>query len=243
MKIIASDFDNTLIYGGKISERDLAAIDRFRQAGHRFGIVTGRDFDLATNIPGQNGFYPDFLISCTGAMIQDKSGHVLHTTRGGVGAFIPDIYRMACTASADYMAISDGPFKYIADMRGGLPFDVSPFTGFTQINLRFKTPEVAEAFAREVQGMYGGQVAVHRNGRHLDMPPAGISKVTGIKTYAALVGSPEIYTVGDNQNDLSMVKEFYGFAVENAVPEVKTAAKHVCGRVADMIDMLLKDTE
>ncbi|MBR7101750.1 MAG: HAD hydrolase family protein, partial [Clostridia bacterium] len=43
MKIIATDFDGTLSYNGKISEEDKAAIKRFRDAGNKFGVVTGRD--------------------------------------------------------------------------------------------------------------------------------------------------------------------------------------------------------
>ena len=44
MKIIASDFDGTLNYHG-ISAEDTAAIAKFRAAGNKFGIVTGRDLE------------------------------------------------------------------------------------------------------------------------------------------------------------------------------------------------------
>ena len=49
------------------------------------------------------------------------------------------------------------------------------------------------------------------------MPPANTSKVTGIYEYASLFENPEIYAVGDNVNDLPMIKEFCGYAVSNAV--------------------------
>ena len=41
MKIIASDFDGTINYNGRVSDEDKAAIKRFRAAGNRIGIVTG----------------------------------------------------------------------------------------------------------------------------------------------------------------------------------------------------------
>ena len=43
MYIVGSDFDGTLNRGG-VSEQDRDAIHRFRQAGNRFGLVTGRDY-------------------------------------------------------------------------------------------------------------------------------------------------------------------------------------------------------
>ena len=38
------------------------------------------------------------------------------------------------------------------------------------------------------------------------MPPAGVSKSTGILAYAAMFDNPKIYTVGDNYNDLGMIR-------------------------------------
>jgi hydroxymethylpyrimidine pyrophosphatase-like HAD family hydrolase len=73
------------------------------------------------------------------------------------------------------------------------------------------------------------------------MPPAGVSKSTGVLAYAAMFDNPEIYTVGDNYNDLGMIQDFESFAVSNAVPAVKEAAKHQCNRIADMIDFIMEE--
>ena len=47
MKIIATDFDGTLSFNGKVRDEDKAAIARFRQAGNKFGVVTGRDLEMS----------------------------------------------------------------------------------------------------------------------------------------------------------------------------------------------------
>ena len=44
MKVLATDFDGTLFRDRTITPADLNAIRRFRRAGNRFGIVTGRHF-------------------------------------------------------------------------------------------------------------------------------------------------------------------------------------------------------
>ena len=48
-------------------------------------------------------------------------------------------------------------------------------------------------------------------------------------------------TVGDNLNDIPMIKEFCGFAVSNAKEDVKKVAKHQCNRIADMIDYIMNE--
>ena len=47
MIIIASDYDGTLNHHG-VSDGDKEAITKFRKAGNKFGIVTGRDLEMAT---------------------------------------------------------------------------------------------------------------------------------------------------------------------------------------------------
>ncbi|EPF70984.1 Cof-type HAD-IIB family hydrolase [Acinetobacter rudis] len=63
------------------------------------------------------------------------------------------------------------------------------------------------------------------------------------------VADHEMLTIGDNYNDLAMVQQAgYGFAMENAVAELKQVAKHHTRSndqegVLDVIDWVLSDTE
>jgi hydroxymethylpyrimidine pyrophosphatase-like HAD family hydrolase len=116
---------------------------------------------------------------------------------------------------------------------------LSALTEFTHANTGFMTDEDASAFVKYVNENYGDKISAHQNGRAVDMPPVNTSKVTGIYQYASLFENPEIYAVGDNINDISMIEEFEGFAVENARDEVKASAKHQCKRICDMIDYLM----
>ena len=241
MKIIASDFDGTLACRGGISDEDRHAIEAFRRAGHKFGIVTGRDMPMALDIVERHNFHPDFLICCTGATILGEDGRVLYHKRGKLGNFMNEIFAHACAMGARLFTVNDGPLKYFADVSGGIPFDLSPFTAFTQVNVHFSDSESAEAFATLVRERYSRCISAHRNGRDVDMPPPDTSKVTGIYEYAKRFDAPQIYTVGDNVNDLSMIREFCGYAVENAVDAVKAEADHLCRRVADMIDDILRE--
>ena len=97
-------------------------------------------------------------------------------------------------------------------------------------------------FAQEKQNeKYGDKLSAFRNGSSVDIPPVNTSKVTGVYEYAKMFDTPEIYAVGDNINDLAMIKEFCGFAVSNAKEEVKKAADHQCNRIADMIEFIMNN--
>lgn len=240
MKIIASDFDGTINYQGKVSEQDKEAIRRFRKAGNKFGIVTGRDVELSQWIRQENGFEFDFIISCTGAFIRSGEGDVLYEKRGELGSFFEDVLKKALELKAIFFTVGNGFNKCYVDTLGKIPHDFSMLKEFTHSNCTFQSEEKAQEFADYVNGNYSDRISAHRNGWSVDMPPANTSKVTGIYEYARMFDNPEIYAVGDNVNDIPMIKEFEGYAVSNAVEAVKTVAKHQCNRVCDMIEELLK---
>ena len=241
MKIIATDFDGTLSYNGKISDEDKEAIKRFRKAGNKFGIVTGRDVDLAQWIKPENGLEYDYLICCTGGVIKNGEGEIIYCKKGEIGPFIYEVIEKAKELGAYGFAIGDVLLKCIIDIKGKIPMQLDALREFTHANTGFIRDKDATAFAEYINKKYGDKISAHQNGTAVDMPPAYTSKVTGIYQYASMFDSPEIYAVGDNINDISMIEEFEGFAVENARDEVKAKAKHQCKRIADMIELLMED--
>ena len=241
MKIIASDFDGTINYNGRISDEDKEAIKRFRQAGNKFGIVTGRDVDLAQWIKQENGFEFDFIICCTGGVIKNGEGEIIYAKKGKVGDFFYDLIEKSKEFGANFFAIGDTMLKAYIDMAGKIEPQFNVLSEFTHSNVGFHTEDGARQFAEFVKDNYSDKISAYQNGWHVDMPPASTSKVTGIYEYASRFNSPEVYAVGDNVNDLSMIEEFIGYAVSNAKDEVKAKAKHQCNRICDMIDSIMEE--
>ena len=240
MKIIATDFDGTLSFNGKVSDEDKAAIARFRQAGNKFGVVTGRDLEMSfwvkSNCPEL-----DFIISCTGAMICDGDGKLIYEKKQIADEKLKDVAEFAVSHGAGSFSISDVMTRHYVDVRGNIPTDFSKIKEFNQCCTWFYDQNNAEKLVNYINEKYPGEFSGYRNGGAVDMPPAGVSKSTGVLAYASMFESPEIYTVGDNYNDLGMIKDFESFAVSNAVPAVKEAAKHQCNRIADMIDFIMEE--
>ena len=77
MKVLASDYDGTLLFNEKFKEGDLKKIKEFQKVGNLFGLCSGRPF---------KGIYEfckpyidfDFYILCTGALVLNKEREVIY---------------------------------------------------------------------------------------------------------------------------------------------------------------------
>ena len=244
MKIIASDYDGTINYKGKISEEDQRAIAKFRKAGNKFGIVTGRDLELVLWIIHDTekiGLEIDFVICCTGAIILNGKGEVVKIKSQRTDTFLDEMVKKAQEMKLGTFYVSSALNRHYVDRKNNIPYNFSSIKEFTQVNAWFLDDSDAEAFTEYVVKNHSDKISAYRNGGSVDMPPKSTSKVTGIYDYAEQFDAPEIYAVGDNENDIPMIKEFCGFAVSNAVQKVKEIANYQCDRIADMIEMIMEE--
>lgn len=242
MIIIASDFDGTLNHHG-ISEADKNAIDKFREAGNKFGIVTGRDLEQALWVIydlKKANLEVDFVICCTGGVMLSGNGELVRAKKQKTGAYLYKMLEFARTLNLGSFRASNELITCFADARGHIKSNFDALGELTQANAWFGSEDDAKIFLEYVEKNHGDEISIFRNGGCIDMPPRGVSKVTGIYDYASEFDSARVITVGDNVNDLPMIKEFDGYAVSNARDEVKAVANHHCDRIADMIDEIMK---
>lgn len=245
--ILATDFDGTLSRGG-ISDRDRAAIVRFRAAGHLFGVVTGRDFGgMYHHLAGEQGAPFDFLIVMNGALILTPEARILFQ-KSASGEVLPALlhtvgevcgYPMGCEIAKVRLefdpAFPDGREGHEPHARAAdIPW-------FTMANTHCDTTEQAAHAIDVIRKRHGAYLNPLQNGPYLDIPPAGVDKGTGIADYASLVGIPQcdIWTAGDNYNDLAMLTRYRGCAMENGVPAVKKASKGIYPDIAAIIEEML----
>ena len=242
MIIIASDFDGTLNHHG-ISDADKNAIDKFRQAGNKFGLVTGRDLEQALWVIydlKKSNLTVDFVICCTGGVRLTGDGEIVRATKQKTGEYLNEILEYARTLGLGSFRASNELTVCHADSRAKIKQDFSAISEITQANAWFSTEDDAEKFLQYVRKNHANDISIYRNGGSIDMPPVGVSKVTGIYEYASQFEGAKIVTVGDNVNDVPMLLEFDGYAVSNARDEVKAVVNHHCDRISDMIDEIMK---
>ena len=242
MIIIASDFDGTLNHHG-ISANDKEAIDKFRAEGNKFGLVTGRDLEQALWVLydlKKADLKLDFVICCTGAVTLSGDGKIIKIIKQKSGKYLNEMLEYAKTLNLGAFRASNELTTSFADPYGNIENNFLSLGEITQANAWFGTEEDAEKFLQYVRKNHASDISIFRNGGSIDMPPVGVSKVSGIYGYAKEFNGAKVITVGDNVNDIPMIEEFDGYAVSNARDEVKAVAKHHCNRIADMIYEITK---
>lgn len=249
MRLIATDYDGTLNHGG-FDEAKLDAIRRWRAAGNKFGVISGRGPGFIEELQKTLGEEFDFLASCNGGVAADSQGNELFRHECDcvdVKQFVADIFAWgAHTLYVDF----DGqcvllgtehckePYHFIP------PEELPPVKSFYKMALFFDTPEQAEVMAAKIREKYGDKVNPLQNWWCVDIAPYGVDKATGIRELCAHYGVVEtdVIAVGDNLNDMAMIEAFYSYAMAQGNEQLKAAATHVTDNVTDLILRELEGT-
>ena len=246
-KLLASDYDGTLNRGG-ISERVRLAIADWQARGNKFGIVSGRGIHNITAVLKNDGIACDFLIGNNGAVIGDKDGDILlyHTAPAQLGKRIATFvlenggrHASVNRLGGEYLIVDeerkarhrdDDYFKTLAE------YDLSE--DFTQISTVCESVSLAMALTDLLNERFSGKITALVNGICIDIVPYGVDKATGISELASLweIAYENVCTVGDNYNDVAMLKAYRSYAVANAVDYVKQIATTVVEDIAELCE-------
>ncbi len=251
MKLVATDFDGTFCsYGGGVPEANLAAVKKWQEAGHKFGINTGRGIGLiGLELEKYETLAPDFLICNNGAVIVDGKGEILASL-----VYPQDVLRGVL--SLPQFAEGSDPLLIITEREtfslrpnpdvelgiGVMPevtlAEAKAMPGVVQLSMRCETTEAAEAVARSVHDAFP-QLSGNINRNYLDLNMEGANKAAGIARLLAVTGwqvAPEdLFVIGDDKNDLPAIERYHGYTVETAADFMKQAARAVYPTVGDML--------
>lgn len=259
-KIIATDFDGTLNRGGVIEEETLAAIKRFRAEGGLFGVVTGRDrAGSYDSFAASKRFEFDFVLALNGAYAIDREGNTLFTAP--IKSDTP--VKNADNAPLLPMAIDDitewtGHHVGLATVSGRFDFRAgdkegkngsSPYSAmngldeFLMLNTVGNSDEHVLKVIDKIKEKYGDIFNPLQNSICIDIPAVGVDKGKGVERYAELmnVRHENIWTAGDNYNDIAMIRPFHGCAVENGVDAVKEAAEYTVSSIAEVVRLAMSN--
>ena len=248
-KLFATDFDGTLSqYPHGVTEEYLEKITRFRDAGNIFGIVTGRTYSNAAYIIKDYLKYCDFIMCMTGAYAIDSNNETIFEYFGD-GDVLPDILKTIAKIGTGYLFFADGRTSYQIDL--SLPVDDSHegiiearrHKTFTQINACFDPEEHFREAVRLLEEKYGDKISLNLNGHCVDIPPHGVDKGVTVARIADHFGvrHEDVFTAGDNDNDVAMIARFNGYTVPHGSDACKAAAKKVMINVGDMLDDVMKN--
>lgn len=243
MKIIGSDYDGTLNYGG-IDDKKLAAIEKWRNAGNIFALVSGRGPDGVLELYEEKKFGCDYLVANNGAVILKPDGTEIYVAKCDPSLAKPLVKQLFdngcewahvqtnfyCRVFADKNnCTKEG--EYTLENMPDVPY-------FSQINTQLPTFEESAKVTASVKEAFGDKLNPLQNGECLDIVRKDINKATGLYKLAEILAAKgeDIIAVGDNINDTHMIAEFRSYAMDNAVDSIKKLADFVTPGVAELIE-------
>lgn len=258
-KIVATDFDGTLYKQSKISTENIECIKKFRSGGNLFGIVTGRDYKSLKQVLDKLEFYAyDFLILGNGAVCcNEKDEFVFENNvdarmKWGSSTLAKQV-RSRLFELDSYCGISFGKENYLfgKDYPNGGSDGVYNYhshklienvSEFGRMFGRCKTNELTAKAVKILADEFGEVINPTQNGISIDIPGVGINKATGIRKYAEFMKVPvdNVWTVGDNFNDIPMFDSFHSCLMNDGEKKLKKLVDFVCDNVSDYIEVVLK---
>lgn len=248
-KLIVSDLDETLLRDdGTVSKQDIQSIKNLSALGVKFVPNSGRGFasmqrllaDFGTlNQDGQyvisynggvivNNYHNQVLVSHYLDYDIANQLYLLALEQANLGIHIytlNDVY--IYNASDDelaYLKTRNVQYHDFADT------DLSTFseTPIVKIIMENTDHEQLEKFKSKALAEVTVPLTItFSSGRYVEFNPAGIDKGRAALELAAKlqIKPEEVIAIGDNSNDLSMIKAAgMGISVQNGIPEVKDAS-------------------
>ena len=251
-KIFASDFDGTLYFykaDVKLPPESVVKIREYQEAGHLFGLCTGRQIGGLT--PFITGFVkPDFFITASGASIVDGNFGEIRKRGVDVGVVdslvrkYKDDYRMTLDVEGDICVFAkmDYPGKYYV-ITG---VDDCPKGLIHQVSLHTESLEEAAAISADINRQYGDYVEAFQNVIEIDVAPKGCSKGKGVlllKEYMReKYGDIRLYGIGDSINDMPLLDASdISYTFPYAPEEVQKKATKVVETIVDALQDSMDD--
>lgn len=268
-KLIASDLDETLLDDNhEIPQRVIDAIAKAREKGVRFVPSTGRPFGSVAGVLktlGLAGSDDDYVLSFNGGCITKNSSDEPLTTSfldpktaeaiyqaGRAYGVCMHINTLDPVYLYNYLPVErayiEGRMNIHETFEGSLDFLGE--TGVVKIIFMSLDMDYLRRIEKEMaaSGLSEGLDVYYSGNRYLEFNARGTNKGAGLERLASLLGVDlsETIAIGDNSNDISMIKAAgLGCAVANASDEAKACADYVCqadnnaGAVAEVIEKFI----
>lgn len=229
MKILASDFDETIYFptDEKKNEKNVASIKKFISKGNIFCIVTGRNYcDLKALLSKYNIPY-SYLICEDGAKIFNYVDNCLDTTLldlKEIDKVIPILEEMKC----DYY-LDDGYNK------------TENKNDCVKIVVNCSDEKEKEEIVKILKEK--ADIHIYASRTHVNIIHKNVNKERGIKTLFNFENLDYnlLNVIGDNDNDFQMLKAFNGVTLKKHNKELDILNLKEYETLSDYIEELMKN--
>ena len=231
MKILISDYDQTLFTSIEGIKENKTNIKKFRKEGNLFVIATGRSFDDFMWVVNKHDLKYDYVFLNHGATILDNSNNIFSNTYIN-NDILDNLKKDLSTAnSLDYFCCSK------LDSR--LDFN---HKDLTKINIEYKDNNTRENIFKNIKEKYSNYINIYPiSDTKIEIVSKDSSKYIAAKSLLNKLDIKEkdVYVIGDGYSDIEMVKSFNGYCMKNSVDELKEVAKKTYNSVSELINDIM----
>lgn len=221
-KLLVSDYDDTFKTTPVPFEKNIKSVKNFRSKGNIFMIATARTYESIKEEVDKYKIEYDYLSCLDGAQLYDKDGKLLDAT------FIDEINKLNVKELKER-------FKYIESITPHTYEDkILYYTILTRIFVR--TNELKDTIAsnkglriRSIPGLIQVQPNFTVKSNSIEY----LKKHLGIRDL-------NIYTIGDSENDIDIVRDYNGFNVLFATPGLYRVSQRPYVTVSGLINDIEK---
>lgn len=252
MYILSSDFDGTLFINGEISQKDRDAIKKFREEGNLFIINTGRSLpDVFHQFDLQN-LESDYYIGSNGSIVADKNRKTIYKSEFSkeLSKEIYGFFNDKLSEEVFFIAIDneyitgveffDKDFVFFKDRYTKIEeaFTDNIITMFSQARDKENTSKIIE----KLNTQFGDRAIFNNTAPYIDITQSLNNKATGLNVVKQIESENliDVYTIGDELNDISMLTEFNGFTMDHANDYMKAQINQSIESVGELIHTILK---
>lgn len=230
-KILVSDYDKTFYLNDEDIEKNKIAINEFRKKGNIFIIATGRShFDFYNKLDLYKFDY-DYVIINHGATILDKNDNIL-ANFPIKNEIIPEIKK---------------DLKLEKSIKGFCCSELESRVDFnhkdlTKINVGYNSKDEAISINEKINNKYSkfiNSYSIAETSLEIISNETNKSKAIDLLLNRLNIKRQNVYTIGDGYSDIEMVKNFNGYAMQEAVDELKKVAKKEYSSVSELINEII----
>ncbi len=228
MKILASDFDNTIYFqeDEKQNVKNIEAINQFVKAGNIFCIITGRNYTSVKKKLTENDIAYSYLICEDGAKLFNNMDYSIDTTlleKSEIEKIIPVLEENQCNYYLD-----DGYNE------------TTNYNDCVKIVVNCTDDNEKQRIIHLVTSIC--DVHIYASRYHVNIIHKSVNKETALKKLFKIenLDLDKLYVIGDNDNDYEMLEAFKGGIVKNHHKSLDKLNKKEYDTLSDYIEELMK---
>lgn len=229
MKILASDFDETIYFpnNNELNEKNINSIKKFISKGNIFCIITGRNYTDLKQLLNENNIPYSYLICEDGAKIFNNMDYCLDTILLEEKE-IKEVVEILKEENCDYY-LDDGYNK------------TEYFNDCVKIVINCTDEEDKERLVQIIKNKVN--IHIYASRTHINIIHKTVNKENALKKLFNLehLDYNKLHVIGDNDNDYEMIKAFNGVVIKNHHEKLNELNKEEYDTLSDYIEELMNN--